>query len=60
MNAVSAPLRFLINVEQFHRMGEAGIIPPDTRVELIEGEVLTMAPIGLRHASPRSASCSRT
>lgn len=51
MIPVSAPQRFLINVEQFHRMGEAGIIPPDARVELIEGEVLTMAPIGLRHAS---------
>jgi len=45
MNAVSAPLRFLINVEQFHRMGEAGIIPPDTRVELIERKV----PLYARH-----------
>lgn len=51
MNAVSEPARFLIDVDQYHRMGEAGIIPPDARTELIEGEVLLMPPMGLRHAS---------
>ena len=51
MNAVFTPQRVLINVEQFHKMGEAGVFPPDARIELIEGELLTMAPIGSRHAS---------
>lgn len=51
MNAVTSPQRYLINVEQFHKMGEAGIFPPDARIELIEGELLTMAPIGSRHGS---------
>jgi hypothetical protein len=29
-------------------MYEAGIIPPDARVELIEGQIFGMAPIDLR------------
>jgi len=50
MNRVFEPERFRIDVDQFHRMDEAGIFPPDARVELIDGELLTMAPIGAPHA----------
>lgn len=50
MNAVSQPQRFLINVEQFHKMGAAGVFPEGTRVELIEGELLKMPPMGTPHA----------
>lgn len=49
MNAVSQPQRYLINVEQYHKMGAAGVFPDDTRVELIEGELLSMAPMGTPH-----------
>lgn len=43
--------RHRLTVEQFHRMGEAGVIGPEVRVELLEGEVVEMAPIGTRHAA---------
>jgi Uma2 family endonuclease len=42
--------RRLFSVEEYHRMGETGILRPDERVELIEGEIVQMAPIGPRHA----------
>ncbi len=43
--------RHRITAEQYHSMGAAGIFEPDARVELIEGEVIDMAPIGSRHWS---------
>jgi len=41
--------RHRINAEQFHKMAEVGMFVPGERVELIEGEVLDMAPIGSFH-----------
>ncbi len=43
--------RHRLTVADFYRMGEAGIFAPDARVELIEGEIIDMAPIGTRHGS---------
>jgi Uma2 family endonuclease len=44
----TAPRR-LWTVDEYHRMGEAGILTEDDRVELIEGELVEMAPIGSEH-----------
>ena len=43
--------RRTFNVEEYHRMLDAGIITEDDRVELIEGEILMMSPIGSWHAA---------
>ncbi|EXI88961.1 MAG: hypothetical protein AW12_01794 [Candidatus Accumulibacter sp. BA-94] len=50
MNELMAQARHRLSVNDFHRMGEAGILLPESRVELIEGEIVDMAPIGSKHA----------
>jgi len=45
------PKRRRFTLEEYHRMGEAGILDEDERVELIEGEIVEMTPIGRAHAS---------
>lgn len=52
MNSVADqwPKSHRLTVDEYYRMAEAGLLAHDARVELIEGEVIDMAPIGSRHA----------
>ena len=44
------PTKHLTNLDEWRRLGEANIFPPESRLELINGEILEMAPIGFNHA----------
>src|SRR3989442_1562449 len=43
-------IRHQFTVDEYHRMGEAGILREDDPVGLIEREVAQITPIGTRHA----------
>jgi Uma2 family endonuclease len=44
------PRRHRITVQHYYRMAEAGLFAEDQRVELIDGEIIDMPPMGSRHA----------
>lgn len=44
-------LKRLFTVEEYYKMAEAGILTEANRVELIDGEIVGMTPIGSRHAA---------
>jgi len=45
------PRKHRLTVTDYHRMGEVGILARDARVELIEGEIIDISPIGSRHSA---------
>lgn len=44
-------LKRQFSIQDYHQMVVAGILSEDERVELIQGEIIKMSPIGTRHAS---------
>jgi Uma2 family endonuclease len=42
--------RYRFTIADYELMGQAGILNEDDRVELIDGEIIGMSPIGPRHA----------
>jgi Uma2 family endonuclease len=45
------PRRHRLSVADYYRMAEVGILDPEARVELIDGEIIDMAPPGSPHAA---------
>ena len=48
---LATPARRLFTVDDYHAMARAGILSEDDHVELIEGEIVMMSPVGSRHAA---------
>ncbi|APB32931.1 Uncharacterized protein conserved in cyanobacteria [Gloeomargarita lithophora Alchichica-D10] len=44
------PLTYKFTAEQYQMMGKLGIFHPEVRVELINGEIIIMSPVGLKHS----------
>jgi Putative restriction endonuclease len=40
---------YRFTVDEYHRLGEVGILGEDDRVELLDGDLINMAPIGGEH-----------
>lgn len=48
---LALPRERRFTVDEYYRMGEAGVFGADDRIELIAGRIYAMSPIGSEHAS---------
>ena len=46
MTAVFTPTRHKLTVDDYHKLGDAGVLNEDSRVELIEGELIENERLG--------------
>jgi Uma2 family endonuclease len=44
-----APAQHRFSVKEYYRMAETGVLRPDARVELLDGQIIDMSPIGPYH-----------
>lgn len=51
MKAAFTPARMRITTDRYQKMVAVGVLTKYDRIELIEGELLQMAPIGAKHAA---------
>jgi Uma2 family endonuclease len=42
--------RHRFTADEFHRMGDAGVFAPDTRLELLDGQIIERSPPGIPHS----------
>jgi Uma2 family endonuclease len=49
MRRITAAPTYRWSVEEYQKLGEVGIFHEDDRVELLDGEIVDLGPIGLRH-----------
>ncbi|MGH9829666.1 MAG: hypothetical protein ACREDR_41135, partial [Blastocatellia bacterium] len=53
LNGRTLPARRRLDVGAYYRMAEMGILTRGNRVELIDGEIIDMTPIGSAHVGSR-------
>ena len=46
---MSVVVKHRFNTREYYQMAQAGVLKPDARVELLDGEILDMSPIGPFH-----------
>lgn len=51
LTTTAPPKQRRFTVEEYHQMGAAGILSEDDPVELLEGHIYVMSPIGSQHAA---------
>jgi len=50
MGAIESPAPIKLTIDQYYRIADAGVFPADAHLELINGEIYEMPPIGTLHA----------